>query len=57
MTWDNEAGDSMLWLRGDQATGMKFVSVWNESRAERGEDMIEEKEEKFDDPAGTADVE
>lgn len=47
----------MLWLRGDQATGMKFVSVWNESRAERGEDMIEEKEEKFDDPAGTADVE
>jgi hypothetical protein len=53
----DEAAGSVILLRGDHATGMKFVNVWNEIRAERGEDMIEEKEEEDDDPAGTADAE
>jgi hypothetical protein len=45
------------WLRGDHAAGMKFASVWNEIRAERGEDMIEEKEDEVDDSAVTAGAE
>jgi len=34
---------------------MKFVSVWKDIRAVRGEDMIEEKEE-VDDPGGVVDA-
>ena len=53
---DGGAADSLVRLRGDHETGMKFVSVWNEIRDERGEDMIEEKDE-VDNPAETAETE
>jgi len=53
---DSGAAGSLVCLRGDHETGMKFVSAWNEIRDERGEDMIEVKEE-VDNLADTAEIE
>jgi hypothetical protein len=48
----DEAADSAKGVRGDHGIGMKFVSVWNEIRPVRGEEMIEENI----DPAGVAEM-